>query len=225
MQPSESSIPSDNLNFTLDEHAPWVTNDVNHSHTANDTQMHAAPYLTVFLPDIAPSVFTAIQDIFAPSLDKEVVAENLAEIEDNPTSGQLGPSIPPAVTPGHPQHIYMPVGTIAKTSELKGYITTTKVEGQTHHRCNDPSCSHQGHFDTRREAISHIRRIHLKELKPFICITCGKYFAHKQDASRHVNAKNRGKIFECTVCHERYARKDYRDMHARRCLTKSKQVK
>ncbi|KAF8525738.1 hypothetical protein JB92DRAFT_1217767 [Gautieria morchelliformis] len=162
----------------------------------------------------------------APSLDKGDAAENLTEIEDNPkSSGQFGPSIPPAVTPGHPQHIYMPVGTLAKTSELKGYITTTKVEGQTHHRCNDPTCSHQGHFDTRREAISHIRRVHLKELKPFTCITCGKYFAHKQDASRHVNAKNRGKIFECTICHERYARKDYRDLHARRCLMKSKQVK
>ncbi|KAF8525723.1 hypothetical protein JB92DRAFT_2874088 [Gautieria morchelliformis] len=112
----------------------------------------------------------------------------------------------------------MPVGTLAKTSELKGYITTTKVEGQTRHRCNDPTCSHQGHFDTRREAISHIRRVHLKELRPFICITW-------YDASRHVNAKNRGKIFECTICHERYARKDYRDLHARRCLMKSKQVK
>ncbi|KAF8497985.1 hypothetical protein JB92DRAFT_2985763 [Gautieria morchelliformis] len=221
MHPSQSSISSKKLNFILDEHAPGLTNDVNHSHTANDTP----PYLTVFLPDIAPSGFTAGQDIFAPSLDKEDAADKLTEIEDNLTSGQLCPGTAPAVTPGHPQHIYMPVGTIAKTSELKGYITTTKVEGQTRYRCNNSSCSHQGHFDTRREAISHFRRVHLKELKPFICITCGKYFAHKQDASRHVNAKNRGKIFECTVCHEWYARKDYRDMHAKRCLTKSKQVK
>ncbi|KAF8459904.1 hypothetical protein JB92DRAFT_3150547 [Gautieria morchelliformis] len=219
MHPSQSSIASDNLNFILDEHAPWLTNDVNHSHTANDTP----PYLTVFLPDIAPFGFTAGQAICAPSLDKGDAADKLTDIEDTPTSGKLGPNIPPAFTHGNPQHIYMPVGTIVKTSELKGYITTTEVEGQTHHCCNDPSCSHQGHFDTRREAISHIRRVHLKELKPFICITCGKYFAHKQNASRHVNAKNRGKIFECTICHERYARKDYRDMHARRCLTKRKQ--
>ncbi|KAF8507504.1 hypothetical protein JB92DRAFT_696999 [Gautieria morchelliformis] len=206
MHPSQSSIPSDEPNFILDEHAPWLTN--------------------AFLPDIASSGFSAGQDIFAPSQDKGDTAEKLTEIEDTPeASGQLRPVIPPAVAAGHPQHIYMMVGTIAKTSELKGYITTTKVEGQTRYCCNDPSCSHQGHFDTRREAISHIRRIHLKELTPFICLTCGKYFAHKQDAIRHVNAKTRGKIFECTICHERYARKDYRDVHARRCLTKSKQVK
>ncbi|KAF8489037.1 hypothetical protein JB92DRAFT_2960180 [Gautieria morchelliformis] len=220
MHPFQSSIASDELNFILDEHAPWLTNDVNHSHTANDTP----PYLTFFLPDIGSSGFSAGQDIFAPSLDKEDSAEELTGIEDNSNiyssdssqaSGQLGPNIPPAVTSGHPQHIYMPVGTITKTPELKEYITTTKVEGQTRYRCNYPSCSHQGHFDTRREAISHIRRIHLN----------GKSFAQKQDAIRHVNAKTRGKIFECTICHERYARKDYRDVHARRCLTKSKQVK
>ncbi|KAF8482234.1 hypothetical protein JB92DRAFT_3036557 [Gautieria morchelliformis] len=84
----------------------------------------------------------------------------------------------------------MPVGTITKTPELKD------------------------HFDTRREAISHIRRIHLN----------GKSFAQKQMRSV-TSCETRGKIFECTICHERYARKDYRDVHARRCLTKSKQVK
>ncbi|KAF8487843.1 hypothetical protein JB92DRAFT_3130401 [Gautieria morchelliformis] len=261
MQPSESSIPSDNLNFTLDEHAPWVTNDVNHSHTANDTREDARSTLPQSFSQTSPPlvslrvrtflVFDSIagraRDLnyitltASPSLDKGdaagkscmfypvalIVIIDTAYIREahgnRRYACQLRPSIPPAVTHGHPQHIYMPVGTIAKTSELKGDITTTEVEGQTHHRCNNPSCSHQRHFDTRREAISHIRRVHLKELKPFICITCGKYFAHKQDASRHVNAKNRGKIFECPICHERYARKDYCDMHARRCLTKRKQ--
>ncbi|KAF8510155.1 hypothetical protein JB92DRAFT_3097489 [Gautieria morchelliformis] len=137
-------------------------------------------------------------------------------------SGQLPLHAPLPATPGpgdsprQPEHRFMQVGPIAYASDLKAYIIKARNNGQTYFWCHYPSCSHPSHFDSRRQAISHVRSVHLKE-KPFRC-TCGTYFAHKQDASRHVDTKNRGKIYQCSVCHSWYAREDYRDHHMKRCF-------
>ncbi|KAF8530838.1 hypothetical protein JB92DRAFT_365642 [Gautieria morchelliformis] len=120
----------------------------------------------------------------------------------------------------HRQHSLLQVGTLTATFDLKAYMIKNKVNDITYYFCGYPDCGHKGRFDGRRQVISHIRCIHLKE-KPFKCMTCGTFFARKQDATRHVNTMNRGKIFECTVCHKCYAREDFRDKHAKRCGTKS----
>jgi hypothetical protein len=119
----------------------------------------------------------------------------------------------------------MQVGTLTTTFDLKAYITKIKVNDTAYYFCGYPDCRHQGRFDTRRQAISHVRCIHLKE-KPFKCMTwyayllprasvlldsySGTFFARKQDATRHVNTMNEGKAHECTVwyadpCHPIYA--------------------
>jgi hypothetical protein len=137
-------------------------------------------------------------------------------------SGQLTPYASLAVTPveyeysADPQHSLVQVSAITTTLDLKAYIIETKVDQLTYYSCGYPGCGHKGRFNTRRQAISHIRCIHLKE-KPFKCITwyayrlpwatqtsvilsySGTFFARRPDATRHVNMMNRGKIYECTV--------------------------
>jgi hypothetical protein len=96
------------------------------------------------------------------------------------------------------------------------YIVETKVNEITFYSCGYLDCGHEGRFDTRRQAISHIRCIHLKE-KLFKCITwyvsclpwatrtsvlllySGTFFVRRPDATRHVTTMNWGKIYECTV--------------------------
>jgi hypothetical protein len=136
-------------------------------------------------------------------------------------SNQL-PDASLAIAPGEyeysadPQHSLVQVSAITTTSDLKAHILETKVNEITVYSCGYPDCGHKGRFDTRRQAISHIRCIHLKE-KPFKCITwyvsrlpwptrtsaslsySGTFFARRPDATRHVNTMNRGKIYECTV--------------------------
>ncbi|KAF8467530.1 hypothetical protein JB92DRAFT_2005808 [Gautieria morchelliformis] len=93
---------------------------------------------------------------------------------------------------------------IAKPADLQQYITTVKANGVRRYCCNyfqqgSPQCHFIG---TRKQVQTHIRRVHLEELKPFKC-TCGKYFM----GSRHVTTKTQGKIYECDGCHHLYARK------------------
>ncbi|KAF8508062.1 hypothetical protein JB92DRAFT_651700 [Gautieria morchelliformis] len=139
-----------------------------------------------------------------------------------PDQGQLTPDVPLVAIlggfPEHPEHISMQVAPITSAADLKELISTTKVSGITSYWCDYPTCSRR--FKTRRQVITHLRHIHLEE-KPFKCVTCGKHFAHKQDANRHVNAKNRGKIYGCAVCPKWYAREDYRNKHEKRCSLKN----
>ncbi|KAF8472297.1 hypothetical protein JB92DRAFT_3054019 [Gautieria morchelliformis] len=127
-------------------------------------------------------------------------------------SGKLSPGFALAVTPGDcpDQHNFIQAGSITRAFDLKEYIISTVHNHITYYWC----------YYNLRQATSHIRHVHLNELKPFKC-SCGEIFAHKQDARRHVNTKNWGKIYECTACHQRYAREDYRGKHERRCCMKT----
>jgi hypothetical protein len=132
-------------------------------------------------------------------------------------SGQHIPYASLAVIPGEyeysadPQHSLVQVSAITTTLDLKSYIIETKVDQITYYSCGYPYCGHKARFNTRRQAVSHIRCIHLKD-KPFKCITwyayrsqwakrtlvllsySGTFFARRPDATRHVNTRNRGKI-------------------------------
>ncbi|KAF8509240.1 hypothetical protein JB92DRAFT_2947480 [Gautieria morchelliformis] len=127
------------------------------------------------------------------------------------------PLLPPSE---FPQHTFSQVGTLTSFSDLKIYIIKTNDEGNTYHRCAYPNCSDKGRFPSKRHAISHIRRVHIKE-KPFMC-SCGKMYAYAQDAKRHVDTKNQGRIHECSICNKRYARQDYRDLHEKCCILKER---
>ncbi|KAF8509232.1 hypothetical protein JB92DRAFT_2947435, partial [Gautieria morchelliformis] len=134
-----------------------------------------------------------------------------------PPQASAQPLLPPSQ---FPQHTFSQVGTFTSLSDLKIYIIKTNDEGNTYHRCAYPNCSDKARFPSRRHTISHIRRVHLKE-KPFIC-SCGKMYAYAQDAKRHIDTKNQGRIHECSICNKRYARQDYRDLHEKRCILKER---
>ncbi|KAF8509242.1 hypothetical protein JB92DRAFT_3144757 [Gautieria morchelliformis] len=142
--------------------------------------------------------------------------------------------LPPSESP---QHTFSQAGTLTSLSDLKIYIIKINDQGNTYHRCAYPNCSDKARFPSKRHAISHIRRVHLKE-KPFIC-SCGKMYAYAQGAKRHVDTKNQGRIHECNIwrvqspnsvpaqlvnasvsSNKRYARQDYRDQHEKCCLLK-----
>jgi hypothetical protein len=76
--------------------------------------------------------------------------------------------------PADPQHSLVHVSAITNTTDLKAYIMETKVIDITYYSCGYPDCGHKGRFDTRRQATSRIRCIHLKE-KAFKCTTWYAY--------------------------------------------------
>jgi hypothetical protein len=76
----------------------------------------------------------------------------------------VGPSLP--ISPG--QHSVAKVGPFTSQAEINQYIIQTKGNGNTCFTCGYPPCSHEGVFDNRSQAASHVRRVHLKE-KPFEC--------------------------------------------------------
>ncbi|KAF8481399.1 hypothetical protein JB92DRAFT_3038714 [Gautieria morchelliformis] len=133
-------------------------------------------------------------------------------------------AINPGAFPIPTEHNLIQLCPIVAAADLQQYIITVKANGVTKCWCNfiqpgSPQCHFIG---TRKQVQSHIRCVHLKEFTPFRC-TCGKYFVGRPEGIRHVAVKNQGNIYECGVCHNRYARKDYRNKHARSCLTKSKE--
>ncbi|KAF8508060.1 hypothetical protein JB92DRAFT_2832529 [Gautieria morchelliformis] len=130
-------------------------------------------------------------------------------------------AINPGVFHRPTEHNLMQVYAIATAANFQQYLVTVKANSVTKCRCNfiqpgSPQCHFIG---TRKQVQSHIRRVHLKELKPF----SGKYFMGRLEGSRHVTTKNQGNLYECGGCHHRYARKDYRDKHAKSCLMKNKE--
>ena len=56
------------------------------------------------------------------------------------------------------------------TQVLGANIAEIKAHGKTHYRCTYPTCSHADKLDSKKLAMSHIRRVHPEE-KPFKCIT------------------------------------------------------
>ncbi|KAF8509237.1 hypothetical protein JB92DRAFT_3120019 [Gautieria morchelliformis] len=134
-----------------------------------------------------------------------------------PPQASAQPLLPPSQ---FPQHTFSQVGTFTSFSDLEIYIIKTNDESNTYHSCAYPNCSDKARFPSKRHAISHIRRVHLKE-KPFMC-SCGKVYAYAQDAKRHIDTKNQGRIHECSICNKRYARQDYRDLHEKRCILKER---
>ncbi|KAF8515659.1 hypothetical protein JB92DRAFT_2914017 [Gautieria morchelliformis] len=176
-------------------------------------------YLRILLTDTHPLTDGGIAASNAPT---EAIAPALTI--HSPLNTTVNSMVPPqasALPPSEsPQHTFSQVGTLTSLSDLEIYIIKTNDEGNTYHRCAYPTCSDKARFPSRRHVISHIRRVHLKE-KPFIC-SCGKMYAYAQDAKRHVDTKNQGKIHECCICNERYARQDYRDLHEKRCVLKER---
>jgi hypothetical protein len=151
-----------------------------------------------------------------------------------------------------PQHTFSQVGTYTSLSDLKKYIIKTNDEGNTYHRCAYPTCSDKGRFSSKRQAISHIRRVHLQE-KPFMCgwyvdpecervrLTVstageGMHTPRMQDATsirrtraKFTNAASgehilfwRSELMCRFTSNKRYARQDYRDKHEKRCVLKQR---
>ncbi|KAF8530830.1 hypothetical protein JB92DRAFT_2855169 [Gautieria morchelliformis] len=195
-----------------------------------------ATSLAAFLTDIGIFNSNNSQETPSPSLNREVTDICMGE-QDITCAASISPGefipqgssqlpdasldiIPVEYHSAYPKHTFMQVGTLTTTLDLEAHAIKSRVDDITYYVCGYPDCGHKGRFDSRRKAISHIRCFHLKE-KPFKCMTCGTFFARKPDATRHVNTMNRGKIYECTVCHKCYAREDFRDKHEKRCFTKS----
>ncbi|KAF8525742.1 hypothetical protein JB92DRAFT_2874784 [Gautieria morchelliformis] len=173
---------------------------------------------------------SASQGAMAFGLDNGEAADILDVASSNNFGPQASDKLPHdaslAINPGAflrpTEHNLVQLYPIAAAADLQQYIITVKANGVTKCWCNFIQPGSPCHFiGTRNQVQSHIRRAHLQELKPFKC-TCGKYFVGRPEGIRHVTTKNKGNIYECGVCHTRYARKDYRNKHAKRCLTKSK---
>ncbi|KAF8472293.1 hypothetical protein JB92DRAFT_3020092 [Gautieria morchelliformis] len=159
-----------------------------------------------------------------------------ADILDVALSNNFGPqasdkpphdaslTIHPGVFHTPTEHNLTQLYPIAVAADLQQHIITVQANGVRKYWCNfiRPGSSPCHFIGTRKQVQSHIRRAHLHELTPFKC-TCGRYFVGMPEGIRHVTTKNQGNIYECGVCHNRYARKDYRNKHAKSCLMKSKE--
>jgi hypothetical protein len=86
-------------------------------------------------------------------------------------------TVNPSAFHGPPEHNFTRLYPIAATADIQQHITTVKVNSVTNYWCNYfPLGSHQCHFSgTRKQVISHVRRMHLMELKPF---QCNWYISH-----------------------------------------------
>ncbi|KAF8462205.1 hypothetical protein JB92DRAFT_3069315 [Gautieria morchelliformis] len=182
----------------------------------------------IFSTNLAMSGSSASQGAMAFCLDNGEAADILDVSSSNNFGPQTWDRLPHdaslAISPGA-EHNLIQLHPTAAAADLQQYIITVKANGVTKCWCNyfqpgSPQCHFIG---TRKQIQSHIRRIHLNEVKPFKC-TCGRYFMGRPEGIRHVTTKNHGNIYECGRCHHRYARKDYRDKHERRCLMKSKEM-
>ena len=91
-----------------------------------------------------------------------------------PDPPQDGPDPPQEHALGPPSHEFIQLNTITKASDLKMYVIKTIDNEKIYYRCNYPDCSDEDHFRKARQAISHIRRVHVRE-KPFRCTTWYAY--------------------------------------------------
>ena len=106
---------------------------------------------------------------YSQSPPHDSISDPLQDQTPDPSQEQA-PDPPQQEAPGVPPHEFTQVDTITRTSELRVYIIKTLDDGKTYYRCDYPNCTDVDHFLKARQTISHIRRVHIKEM-PFRCTT------------------------------------------------------
>ncbi|KAF8576610.1 hypothetical protein K439DRAFT_646140 [Ramaria rubella] len=89
------------------------------------------------------------------------------------------------------------------------------------YQCIWPGCPKAARgevFKSKDNARVHVHK-HFGTDKLFECVveSCRKRFASEDAAKRHRDTTE-SKAFSCGICHKEFARKDYRDVHQKKCM-------